>query len=91
MRRTIPIDPAGAAALRARRRARHITQNALALELGVSEATVGKWETARVGLSPALTARIDEALEQLVQRRRADDGRDKSQNDSTQTAISHES
>lgn len=74
MRRTIPIDPDAAAALQARRRARRIRQNALALELGVSEATVSKWETARVGMSPALTARIDEALERLTRRRHTDNG-----------------
>jgi transcriptional regulator with XRE-family HTH domain len=91
MRRTIPIDPATAAALRARRRSRHISQNALALELGVSEATVSKWETARVGVSPPLVARIEAALERLTGRPGTNDGRDKSQNDSTQTAISHES
>jgi len=65
MRRTIPIDPNVAAALRVRRRSRHISQNALALALGVSEATVSKWETARVGVSPALAARIEDALERL--------------------------
>lgn len=74
MRRTIPIDPNVAAALRVRRRTRHISQNDLALALGVSEATVSKWETARVGISPALAALIEEALERLTQRRHTDNG-----------------
>ncbi len=68
MRRTIPIDPNVAATLRARRRARHITQNALALELGISEAMISKFETSRLGVSPTLAARIDEALERLARR-----------------------
>jgi len=90
MRRTIPIDLAAADALRARRRTRHISQNDLALELGVSEATVSKWETARVGVSPALAARIEEALERLTNRRRADEGNDRKYRDSAHGATCHQ-
>lgn len=68
MRRTTPIDPEAAAALAARRRACRVTQNALALELGVSEGTISKLETARVPISHALAAHIDAAMERLADR-----------------------
>jgi len=68
MRRTTPIDPEAAAALAARRRACRVTQNALALELGVSEGTISKLETARVPISHAFAARIDAAMDHLTHR-----------------------
>jgi transcriptional regulator with XRE-family HTH domain len=67
MRRTIPIDPAVAAALAARRRAARLTQNDIARALNVSEATISKIETARVGVDPATCSAIERAIERLAQ------------------------
>lgn len=69
MRRTTVIDPGLAASLATRRRASRVTQNALALELGVSEGMISKWETCRVPVPPSLAARIEAALAQIAQKR----------------------
>lgn len=68
MRRTIPIDPNAAARLAARRRAAGLTQNALALAAGLSEASISKLETARVPLYPSALEAIDRVLAKAEQR-----------------------
>jgi transcriptional regulator with XRE-family HTH domain len=54
--------------LAARRRAAGLTQNDIALALGVSEATISKFETGRVGIAPATRSAIEHAIERLEQR-----------------------
>lgn len=66
MRRITPIDPQTAAALVARRRAVGISQNALALAIGVSEGTISKIETCRVPITPEMRQALDEALADLA-------------------------
>jgi DNA-binding transcriptional regulator YdaS (Cro superfamily) len=62
VKRSHPIDPALAAHLAARRRAAGLSQNALALRLGLSESVITKCETCRVPLSPERRAAIEQAL-----------------------------
>lgn len=69
MRRTIPIDPATAASLATRRRNAGLSQNQVALELGVSEAAISHMETARTPVSAATRAAIEEAITRLASER----------------------
>ncbi len=66
MRRTIPINPQTAAAVAARRRMHGLTQNAVALEVALSESTISKIETARVPCPPQTAAAIERAIDRLT-------------------------
>ncbi len=66
MRRTTPISPQTAAAIAARRRQHGLTQNEIALEVGISEGSISKIETARVPLSPGTAEAIERAIERLA-------------------------
>ncbi len=66
MRRTTPISPQIAAAIAARRRAAGLTQNTLALEVGLSEATISKLETSRVPCPETTLIVIERAIDRLV-------------------------
>ncbi len=65
MRRTNPISPQIAAAIAARRKHHGLTQNAVALEVALSEATISKIETARVPCPPEMVVLIERAIERL--------------------------
>lgn len=71
MRRTIQIDPAGATALAERRRRAGVTQNAVALAVGLSEGTISKIETARVPVSSATRECIEAAIDGLARTSRS--------------------
>jgi DNA-binding transcriptional regulator YdaS (Cro superfamily) len=62
VKRSHAIDPVLAAALAARRRAVGLSQNELALRLGLSESVITKCETCRVPVSPERRAAIERAL-----------------------------
>jgi transcriptional regulator with XRE-family HTH domain len=53
-----------------RRRALRLTQNALALELGFSEAMISKIETARTPITPQVADQIEAAFERLAATKR---------------------
>jgi predicted transcriptional regulator len=68
VKRYHPIDPALAAQLAARRRAVGLSQNDLALRLGLSESIITKCETCRVPLSPERRAAIEQILAEAESR-----------------------
>jgi transcriptional regulator with XRE-family HTH domain len=57
-----PLNPATARSLADRRRAAGLTQNDLALRLGVSESVVSRWETLRAPIRPEALARVEQIL-----------------------------
>jgi len=66
MRRTTPISPQTAAAIAARRRQCGLTQNDVALEIGLSEGSISKIETARVPLTSETATAIEQAIQRLA-------------------------
>lgn len=71
MKRQYPIDPTLAHALATRRRAVGLSQNALALAAGLTEAAVAKYETLRCPIPPDKLAAINGALRDAEQKVRA--------------------
>lgn len=74
MKRTHAIDPILAAQLATRRRAAGLSQNEVALRLGLSESVITKCETCRVPLSPERRAAIEGVLTEAEGRRRVAGG-----------------
>jgi transcriptional regulator with XRE-family HTH domain len=74
VKRTHAIDPILAAQLAARRRAAGLSQNEVALRLGLSESVITKCETCRVPLSPERRAAIEDVLAEAEGRRRVAGG-----------------
>jgi transcriptional regulator with XRE-family HTH domain len=60
--RLYPIDPDLAGTLARRRRALGLSQNALALAAGLTEASVAKYETLRCPIPPDRCAAIERVL-----------------------------
>jgi len=68
MRRLHPIDPDLAADIAARRRRTGITQNTMALALGVSESIINKIETCRTPITPERRAAVEQVLDEAEAR-----------------------
>lgn len=62
MVRLYPLDPQVAASIARRRRAAGLSQNAIALATGLTEAAVTKYETLRTPIPPEKLAAIEHAL-----------------------------
>jgi transcriptional regulator with XRE-family HTH domain len=60
--RRYPLNADLAATVRQRRTSVGLSQNALALASGLTEASVARYETLRSGISPEALARIEGAL-----------------------------
>ena len=61
--RMYPIDPNLAESLARRRRGLRLSQNALALAAGLTEAAIAKYETLRCPIPPDRRAAIERALD----------------------------
>ena len=71
MRRLYALDPAYARQLAERRRAAQLSQNDVALAVGVAEATIGKYERLAAPVPPHLRESIDIALTEAERAREA--------------------
>lgn len=69
MKRLIPINLTTSSVIAEKRRAAGLTQNDIALELGVSEGMISRWETARSPVSASTRAAIEEAIARLAPQR----------------------
>jgi len=69
--RLYPLDPSLAEQLARRRRALGLSQNALALAAGLTEASVAKYETLRCPIPPDRHTAIERALDKAASTERA--------------------